>query len=133
MTTSGSSIGRTISNGMDPIDSFCAELRNRKRTTASMLPWNLTLCFAGNTLPAHSPDCENQREELLRLPFLPFSGANGADLQRPQSAQEPSSGGWPSSFPGNILVSWLCRFARKIVLTSRVPATAALRYCLAEG
>src|SRR5258708_5613563 len=33
-------------------------------------------------------DIDNQRDELLRLPFLPLHGANGTELQRPQSAQD---------------------------------------------
>jgi exonuclease SbcC len=64
-------------------------------------------------------DAENQREELLRLPFLPLSGANGADLQRPQSAQDLLQAAGLSASLARHLVEAGVRSAERIAVDLR--------------
>lgn len=64
-------------------------------------------------------DAENQREELLRLPFLPLSGANGAELQRPQSAQDLLQAAGLSASLARNLVEAGVRSAERIAVDLR--------------
>jgi exonuclease SbcC len=49
-------------------------------------------------------DADSQRDELLRLPFLPLRGSDGGSLQRPQSAQDLLQGaGFSASLARNLV------------------------------